>query len=201
LNGPEIWDRLLATAQRGPILVAGGAVRDYILGVPHGDIDVFHTRQTVFQPEGMQIAGFEVDWTESVRLQRLMNDNQAEYAHGPIQVIWCYRGTTEETDGQRVQLICLSNGRTLQEHLDGFDLGINQVCYTDGIQMSKAFIKDWKEQTLTVLNGGPNVDARAIRFRDKFNAAGYNFTIPHLEVPPADDIDDILAEMDNGEVL
>lgn len=40
LNGPDLWNRILADMPRGSI-IAGGAIRDYLLSVPPKDIDVF----------------------------------------------------------------------------------------------------------------------------------------------------------------
>jgi hypothetical protein len=39
-NGPELWDLVLCQMPRGAV-IAGGAVRDYFLGVEPKDIDVF----------------------------------------------------------------------------------------------------------------------------------------------------------------
>ena len=50
-NGPELWTKILARMPEGSI-VAGGAVRDFLIGVEPKDIDVFCSSKNFATPEG-----------------------------------------------------------------------------------------------------------------------------------------------------
>ena len=42
MNSPQLWDKLLQAAPKGSALM-GGAIIDYLLGIPVKDYDIFYT--------------------------------------------------------------------------------------------------------------------------------------------------------------
>jgi hypothetical protein len=110
-NGPALWSELLA--QLPGAVVAGGAVRDYFLGVEPKDIDIFLSSDKYTIPEGFEPLG---------------DDRSSEYAALPDIAI-VTRGTI---NGFQVDLVGMAN-LNAETLLDTFDFGISRSMFADGV--------------------------------------------------------------------
>lgn len=180
MNNPDFWNQILQRMPLGSV-VGGGCVRDYILGVPHKDIDVF----VPFIPENVYERAQE-QWDQANPNIPYWNVPQAERPHevrydtvgwrfeatlfenyqdvgGRIDSVYQYRWQDET-----IQLITLTEGTSVQDHFDSFDLGICQAAWCGGLQLSPAFVADWKDQKITRINPNDLTNERIQRFLEKF---------------------------------
>lgn len=124
-NGPDLWRAILADMPEGAI-IAGGAVRDYLLGVQPKDIDVFFC---------VSKFNTKLDWTG---YGPLGEDRRAEYdAMNAIQVV--QRGMVGgfQVDAVGVSLPQPEGSDHFAPHFSGqavietFDFGLTR-CWFDG---------------------------------------------------------------------
>lgn len=166
----ELFDTILSHVPVGAV-IAGGAVRDYVVGVPHRDIDVFvpyhedHNltwRERVNDPRWRWTTNPNNGWIYDEAYAQNLNRGVFEYDQLVDDIInsvsqYSFQDNT-------VQVIVLSPRRTIQQHLDSFDMGICQAVYANGgIQLSNAFLSDWKSQTITPINPNARTPDRAAR--------------------------------------
>lgn len=139
-NGHELWDAILAQMPKGSV-IAGGAVRDYLLGVEPKDIDVFmpvrpvaQTLQQVVTQTTMPLA----DLTVAASTNYLPGFVSVEDAAGREARDEIYASLTGiavvsrgEMFGRQIDAIEMVdfNPDTL---LDNFDFGITRAMYRDG---------------------------------------------------------------------
>ena len=149
-NGPELWTKILAQMPPGSI-IAGGAVRDFLLGAEPKDIDVFCSDLNFSIPEGFAVLeGAEQD---------------EEYAAmGEIDVV--ARGIVE---GFTVDLVFMTlspfNAQTLVE---SFDVTTSQRWFDGECHAYAAAAGDLAEGLVTVLRYERL--PRTIERFDRFNA-------------------------------
>ena len=149
-NGPELWTKILAAMPPGSI-VAGGAVRDFLIGVEPKDIDVFCSDLNFSIPEGFAVLeGAEQD---------------EEYAAmSEIDVV--ARGIVE---GVTVDLVFMTldpfNAQTLVE---SFDVTASQCWFDGSCHAYAAATADLAEGLVTVLRYERL--PRTIERFDRFNA-------------------------------
>lgn len=120
-NGLELWTELLTQLPNG--IVAGGAVRDWFLGVPPKDIDIFFG-QGDFPYTGMQFDQIEGDkWVPN-------SERAQEYAAmTDIEIV-----LRAEINGLQIDLVGLNKPIDCpSELLAMFDFGITRC----------AFVPDW----------------------------------------------------------
>lgn len=159
-NGPELWDavREAALSVFSDALVAGGCIRDYRLGVPPKDIDVFVAGPSalIVHPDFVHqpVPSDRREEYEGRPYVRFVDDYDFHGIH--VQVIGFY------TDDEVVAV----HGPTL---VGDFDFGITRAWYDGQIHETPEFEKDLQDSTITVLrNDRPERAAtRARRFMDR----------------------------------
>lgn len=187
-NGPELWDKILSHFPEGSI-IAGGAIRDYILGVEPKDFDVFGSYSTYNQ----EVEGME-------HLTQNTNDEHAEEYNAMREIAIVMKG---EIEGVKVDYI----GHHLEDPvqvIEAFDTGINQVFYASPqegglfpggmLYKKKAFVEDMTNNTVTVLRGDriERTKARFERFNAKMNGE-YTLVIPDEVTVTREELNDDIA--------
>lgn len=157
MNGPDLWNDILAEVHETfpGAVIAGGAVRDFLLGQEPRDIDVFvnATRDELSQVDlfGGELLTFEElsdykqnpDWKEEVT--GVLNGFYGGY---PVQII-----------GR-----AFASGDELMER---FDLGITR-CWFDGqLHDTPAAAADRRARTLTLMRWDTPEHVRATKKRVK----------------------------------
>lgn len=154
-NGPALWRAILEDCPPGAF-VAGGAVRDYLLGVTAKDIDVFAPSDSLREWETPHFGPIEP--------RDLRADEYA--ASAEIDVVW--RGTRH---GWATDLIFMKSDGLLNwdpaSVVSGFDFGITQAWWDGGLNLAPAFERDMGRGTVTLLRHDKLVRAMA-RF-ERFN--------------------------------
>lgn len=168
-NGPALWDAMMApvvAAYGTGVVIAGGAVRDHLLGVDAKDIDIFVDVPSAYELESeivaLAAAGFEIS---------LMDHTEYEDAPDWVNAV---QGVLDGTfRGFPVQIIARpSVGPFTGEQLvSNFDLAITQ-CWFDGeVHDTPAAAKDRGDRTATITrwNSPEHVAVTYARF-ERFNA-------------------------------
>lgn len=146
-NGPALWTEILKHFPAGAI-VAGGAVRDYLLGLEPKDIDVFITAEQANPPypepplEGDELMEFILTrcFDPRMGLGRIDNiyERQEEYkALNNIDLV-----SSGQLLGYKVDAIVLSDSPTPEEIVADFDFGINQCWFDTEIHDTAAATMD-----------------------------------------------------------
>lgn len=168
-NGPELWGKVLASLPAGAI-VAGGAVRDHLLGVEPKDIDVF------LPVDAWPSNGFS-------GFQTLGADKDAEYEAMPTIAV-VVRG---ERLGYQVDVVGIYAERTTPADIVGtFDFGIARSWF-DGerIHDTPEAAQDRAARTVTrLLHDRPERgEARFARFNARMGGAFTYVIAPPPETP------------------
>lgn len=194
-NGPALWDRLLGVIRPvfGPdAVIAGGAVRDYHLGLPIKDLDVFVN--PFYIPEtNTPIGDFPskhtddgahfgiaalnnraVDDTFSLQ-QRNLDGKQShelyeEWSQGAIRLLadglWTfyYEGRMNIWDVNIIGRVELSDG--MPALVNTFDMGIVRAAYNGQEYYTQDFYTDFNNRTATALRkeGAGRSHERYVRF-------------------------------------
>ncbi len=141
-NGPELWDAILAELPGGAI-VAGGAVRDYLLGVEPKDIDVFIAANKFMNPAGFHELG---------------EDKDAEYgAMSEICVVT--RGVVAD---RQVDLVGVDYPN-VSDMIERFDFGVARCWYDGELHDTPEAAADRANKTVTLF-----LDDRLERSRARF---------------------------------
>lgn len=186
-NGPELWDRLLGVIRPvfGPgTVIAGGAVRDYRLGLNVKDIDVFVPTTAMDYNTftgmygGAQIDALNnraVDDTFSLQMRDLdgkkSHELYAEWSEGAIQLLadglWTFyhEGRMNIWDVNIIGRVELNLG--LAALVDTFDMGIVRCAYNGQEYYTQAFYDDFNNKTATALVYGRD-GWSATRSRERF---------------------------------
>ena len=179
-NGPELWEKILSHFPEGSV-IAGGAVRDYVLGVEPKDIDVF----TSYQDYNVEVEG--------MKHLDLDSDDHAEEYLKMREIAIVMKG---EIEGWPVDYVGMHFDDPVKM-IEAFDTGISQAMFipsdgkllpTSALYKKKAFIDDVENKTVTVLNGDRigRTKARFERFNSKMDGA-FTLVIPDdLEVAPVE---------------
>lgn len=130
INGPELWTQILSKFPDGAV-IAGGAVRDHMLGIEPKDIDVFIPARAgvVHDPAPTNTTFSMKAFPARFGLDRIYEvfERQAEYAAlNNIESV--SRG---EVFGYTVDAIEMNVDFTGQQLVETFDFGINW-CWFDG---------------------------------------------------------------------
>lgn len=151
-NGPALWSAILAKMPQGSV-IAGGAVRDYLLGIEPKDIDVFCPSSAL---GSFDFTGFEP----------LGSDRADEYA--AMSIIDVVQRT--RLQGVQVDLVgvCLPewSPRAL---VDTFDFGITRCWFDGDLHDTDEAVYDRTHRVVTLLLSG-RPERAAERFT-RFNAA------------------------------
>jgi hypothetical protein len=127
---PPEWENLrrsVSSAAGRHAIIAGGAIRDHLLGIPIKDIDVF-------------VLGMTADAAKAIFKAEIIEYAGVEEARHQYQTI----------EGLRADL-CFSRFDNVDEVLSSFDLGICRVAW-DGWKyvLTEDFQRDRDEKTITV---------------------------------------------------
>jgi hypothetical protein len=197
-NGPELWDRLLKLVR--PIfgddaVIAGGCIRDWRMGLPVKDIDVF------VNPYGKHVGAndydlFSYDYVNFETLLSELNnttgddtfglEDQSEAMHGKpehdeyevwsegqlrglaegLWTIWTDQGIDTEWTVNIIGRTDLDNGAL--NLVQAFDMGIVQAYYTGAeVIYTRAAELDFQQRTATIQSETQR--KRAIQRFDRFN--------------------------------
>lgn len=155
-NGPELWNAILSHFPKGSFL-AGGALRDYVLGVEPKDFDVF-VNYVDYDPnvEGMKNIDYD-------------SDEHAQEYEAVSEIAIVMKG---EVEGVKVDFIGIHEPDPVKV-IESFDTGISQIMYAAPGMMYKkaAFVTDLENKTVTVLRGDrmERTVARFKRFNEKMD--------------------------------
>lgn len=127
-NGPELWRAILARMPLGSV-IAGGAVRDYLLGVEPKDIDVFidMTAELVRFAEGDDNAISAGD--ARYGLHRIDNEHERFEEYAAVSDIVCV--SSGVLFDRRVDAVVMENYAGGASLVAGFDFALNR-CWFDG---------------------------------------------------------------------
>lgn len=163
-NGPDLWTKVLTQFPPGAI-IAGGAVRDFLLGVPPKDIDVFLPASAVKSLPPTE--GFEFAFHEPrFGFHRIdgIQDRQSEY-QSLNDICLVSRG---EIEGFTVDLVEFTIDFTGQQLVETFDFWINQ-CWFDGeLRDTREARQDRANNNVTICNE-ERLERSLARF-ERFNA-------------------------------
>lgn len=145
-NGPDLWDSILEKMPAGSV-IAGGAVRDYLLGVEPKDIDVF-----------MGVPNDLVDFTtfnigDEPRSGLFRIDNfyeRLEEYQAMTNIDLVSSGTMFDFKVDAVVMTNFTDGAAL---VSEFDFAINQCWYTkaEGVRWTEASTVDRICKMVTLL--------------------------------------------------
>lgn len=166
INGPELWDLILGDMPEGAV-IAGGAVRDYLLGVEPKDIDVFYAWPAPSsEPIDWESIEIFLEPDARVGLHRIDNiyERQEEY-EAMTNINLVSSGTMY---GFKVDAIELTEMDSAEQLVNGFDFAINQ-CWYDGFDLyhTGAADDDLHRKTVTLLSNDRR--ERSLKRFDRFN--------------------------------
>lgn len=172
-----IFDKALAVFPHG--LIAGGAVRDAVLGKEIADIDIIvpvPTRPTLHNPYWDPVRRYDTP-SDSDSGEELANQN------------WVVRSTVVERPWSPypINLLYVEDQEPDEDpstYLERFDYGLCMIGYTaNGLHLTPAFVKDARKHQLTLV--GPGADytspARYEKLAEKFE--GWKIENPSGNVP------------------
>lgn len=174
-NGLELWSEILKQFPPQAI-IAGGAVRDFLLGVEPKDIDVFIPNTPPEQPSRISFEAFGCP-SDRYGLFRIdgIYERQAEYeALNNICLV-----STGTLHGYRVDAIELTDVITPLELVQTFDFGINQCWFDSVTHITGNMIHDSQNQVVTLYHTD-RMDRSLKRF-ERFNERHGNSY--RLEIP------------------
>ncbi len=156
-NGPALWDAILSRMPEGSV-IAGGAVRDYLLGFEPKDIDVF---------TGFPVGGNPSDYLDfkpndpRYGLFRIENEHERFEEYAAVSNILCVSSGT--LLGVKVDAILIENFKSGAELIEGFDFGITRCWYDGEIHDTPEAQRDRESLTVTLLS-----DEREMRSLARF---------------------------------
>lgn len=156
-NGPHLWDNILQCYSDESI-IAGGAVRDYILGGTHKDIDVFTWAGSLEEYRSL------FTYLYNPRYAFKKSDEYSADKNIEVLIVTDYEGF-----GNRVNEIVVVETIKPEDRVKHFDIGLCQVFYKDGmIHMLEAFEHDLENKTITVFNNSERSMERAKKLQEKY---------------------------------
>jgi hypothetical protein len=162
VNGPELWCAILATMPSGSI-VAGGAVRDYLLGKEPKDIDVFMGAPPVSEGpvEPLDALAAWEPYDPRHGLFRIENTHERYEEYAAVSCILCVSSGT--LFGHKVDAVEIEHFQGGPELIKEFDFAITR-CWFDGeIRDTPEAKRDRETKTITLLS-----DARQERSLARF---------------------------------
>jgi hypothetical protein len=158
-NCPALWDDLLKQVPKGSALM-GGAIIDYLLGIPVNDYDIFYS----YKPgQGFILPGNWVPTMANFNDPVWIEQHEAQYKQGidefgnhPISVVYEYM-----VDGiHKVQLIGVNYDNPLK-HLKNFDHSLTLASYdAKGMFVHKKVFESKDNHIITYVS--KNKEAKAV---------------------------------------
>jgi hypothetical protein len=154
-NGPKLWT-VVATEVRKAFptcVIAGGAVRDYVLGKEVKDIDVF-----VYAKDGPDMAKKVAKLIENDDWEMNDDDQAADVEYLSSAGLRRLEGVVDLTflDEHNVQLIGVSNTEFSPDWLmQDFDIGLCRAYFQEPnlFRLTDEFARDVRDRTLTLYHG------------------------------------------------
>lgn len=159
MNSPKLWDELLSHVPKGSALM-GGAIVDYLLGLPVHDYDIFysyHHGQGFILPGNwvMTAADFnDPAWIKEHEEMYLQGVD--EFGNNPISSVIEYL----VADEHKVQLIGVNYDNPMK-HMKNFDHSLTLASYNGrGMFVSSKVFKSYEKHTIEYVN--KNLEAKAV---------------------------------------
>lgn len=174
-NGPELWSAILCVMPVGSV-IAGGAVRDYLLGIKPKDIDVFSDITAERAAPSEQEHGI-VYSDPRFGLYRIENEYERFEEYAAVSNIACV--SSGQLLGRRVDHVIIEGFTNGEDLVAGFDFGLNR-CWFDGeIHDTEQAQHDRESRTATLLLTD-RVERSATRFQ-RLNerwGGGWRYVVP-----------------------
>lgn len=169
-NGPELWDALLALMPKGSV-IAGGAVRDYLLGVEPKDIDIFMGEYAgTCEPEPKETPAFcFTDFSipdPRCGLFRIDNEHERFEEYAAVSDIMMVSSGT--LLGVKVDAVLIDKFEGGEKLIKDFDFGITRCWYDGAIHDTPEAQSDRKRCVVTLLSDEREV--RSIARFERLNA-------------------------------
>ena len=168
-NGPTLWGKIIEYLETPHAVISGGAVRDYHLGLPAKDIDIFLPNTSVGELDDLcEFYSREDDVTLALQ------PGCGSYMGADDPLVAVAEG---DIAGVPVNLLLNERLKTSVQHLiEGHDFGICQAAWyrVDGkpeqpkVATTQAFAKDLEDRTATITT--LRSYERSLRRFDKFTA-------------------------------
>lgn len=157
MNGPRLWTNILNQIP-GDSVIAGGCVRDWMLGVPEKDIDVFYNNvpgegDFVLQ-NGWRLAEEQV--------QQQHYDRGLNGIRGIVDAVY---------QDHRVQLIRLNDDVNLGQYITNFDISICKGNFRvfEGLLIPAPMARDLEEKKIFCEGQTNQTSVRARWFLEKIS--------------------------------
>lgn len=177
-NGPELWDAILRGLNDASAVIAGGCVRDYLLGREPKDIDVF---VNVACKDQLRVLGRALPATFSVSLMRELTEYEVApdwvgEVSGVLDGSFCPEGSHDIFDDYtQVQII----GRPSADFggaqlVSRFDFGITRSWYDGELHDTPEAAQDRANRTVTLMRWDTDDHVRSSlkrfeRWRDRYS--------------------------------
>lgn len=176
-NGPELWGQLLDAVNVKGAVVAGGCIRDYLLGTRPKDYDIFIPGDT----DELEAIVSRMNAAGTAELTVMGWNGSYENYDDPLRAV--SEGTIL---GYPANIICNDRMYRGPEHLvEGFDFAISQGWWCQGAlepQLTPAAQKDIRERTATLMNH--RTYNRSIKRMDRYNIrTGVNLKVVDPKEP------------------
>lgn len=169
-NSPALWDRLLAHVR--PVfgqdaVVAGGAIRDYYLGLAPKDLDVFvNVPSADILSQGADFLSVQRGDTFILGMMDVLSSPEMgdyeRWAHdnpgkGKKTLLGVAEGTWTLETGEEYDLNIIARpslAKGPQALIEGFDMGYVQAAYLGDLCVIKtdAYLQDWRNHTATIMH-------------------------------------------------
>jgi hypothetical protein len=135
-NGPQLWDAILAGMPEGSV-IAGGAVRDFLLGFEPKDIDVF--------------MGLHIDERDPrYGLYRIDNTHERFEEYTAVSNIMCV--SSGVLFGVKVDAVLIEDFEGGEKLIRDFDFGITRCWYDGQVHDTPEAKRDRENRTITLLS-------------------------------------------------
>ena len=175
MNGPRFWAQLLRGIENQAI-IAGGAVRDWFMGLEPKDIDIFIHENNPDDPSTWH----QFEWERDPEV--ILRDNDYPGIRERIIAVEDYI-----VQGMKINVIRINTDLSIEEYIDlWFDINICKAFYRADADVTRLghieclfdFLTDLENRTITISRHGINSPARADRIRQRFGAAEWTVVDP-----------------------
>lgn len=158
MNGPRLWTNILNQIP-GNKVIAGGCIRDWMLGVPEKDIDVF------YNGTGTNDFVLDADWR--LAEDQVQPDENRQY-EGMNQIIGISDLIYQD---HRVQLIRLDDAVDLGTYITNFDISICKGNFRsfEGLMIPGPMARDLEAKHIFCEGQINQTSVRANRFLEKIS--------------------------------
>lgn len=185
MNNPAFWAQVLNqlhlqnVGSIADMAVAGGAIRDWLIGIPHRDIDVFVVLREGQEGHELQIPA---NWAHNPNRQRQQYPGQEILSvHDFI------------LDQEHINLIVLRPGVFLERYITGFDTPLNRGAFKrfSGLTVSVETLTDMENKDIFIER--PDIPRQVERAQDwlqRVSQVEQGWKIVNLPQPEPEVFDD-----------